>query len=67
MFLVENNLMPIFKHSLIIIGKGKLSISHRTGKAQFSLKSQRQAMHSIALSALFALISQLHSSHTLAK
>ena len=67
MFLVENNLMPIFKHSLIIIGKGKLSSSHRTGKGQFSFQSQRQAMHSTALSALIALISQLHSSPTLAK
>ena len=41
---------------------GKLSSGHRTGKGQFSLKTQRMAMPKNAQT-----ITQLHSSHTLAK
>ena len=41
---------------------GKLSSGHRTGKGQFSFQSQRKAMPKNAQT-----ITQLHSSHTLAK
>ena len=41
---------------------GKLSSDHRTGKGQFSLQSQRKAMTKNVQT-----ITQLHSSHTLAK
>ena len=41
---------------------GKLSISQRTGKGQFSFQSQRKAMPKNAQTT-----SQLHSSHMLAK
>ena len=41
---------------------GKLSISHRTGKGQFSFQSERRAM-----SKNVQTTSQLHSSHMLTK
>ena len=41
---------------------GKLSSSHRTGKGQFSLQSQRKAMPKNAQTT-----AQFHSSHTLVK
>ena len=41
---------------------GKLSSGHRTGKGQFSFKSQRRAMPTDAQTT-----AQLHSSHMLAK
>ena len=41
---------------------GKLSSGHRTGKGQFSFQSQRKAIPKNAQT-----ITQLHSSHTLAK
>ena len=41
---------------------GKLSSGHRTGKGQFSFKSQRKAMPKNAQTT-----TQLHSSHTLVK
>ena len=41
---------------------GKLSSGHRTGKAEFSFKSQRKAMPKNALTTV-----QLHSSHRLVK
>ena len=41
---------------------GKLSSGHRTGKGQFSFRSQRKAMPKKAQT-----ITQLHSSHTLVK
>ena len=41
---------------------GKLSSGHRTGKGQFSFRSQRKAMPKNARTA-----AQLHSSHTLVK
>ena len=41
---------------------GKLSSGHRTGKGQFSFQSQRKAMPKNAQT-----MTQLHSSHTLAK
>ena len=41
---------------------GKLSSGHRTGKSQFSFQSQRKAMPKNAQT-----ITQLHSSHMLAK
>ena len=41
---------------------GKLSSGHRTGKGQFSFQSQRKAMTKNAQT-----ITQLHSSHMLAK
>ena len=41
---------------------GKLSSGHRTGKGQFSFQSQRKAMPNNVQT-----ITQLHSSHTVAK
>ena len=41
---------------------GKLHSGHRTGKGQFSFQSQRKAMPKNAQT-----VTQLHSSHTLAK
>ena len=49
-------------HSIMPAKFGKLSNGHRTGKGQFSFKSQRKAMPKNAQTT-----TQLHSSHMLAK
>ena len=61
-------LFQILKHDAVKVYTqyastfGKHSSGHRSGKGQFSFQSQRKAMPKNALT-----ITQLHSSHTLAK
>ena len=63
LFQILNNETILYKCCTQYVSKfGTLSSGHRTGKGQFSLKSQRKTMPKNAQTT-----AQLHSSHTLAK